>query len=137
MGTLLKPSEYCGPIRKKSYHYLSGIVGTAYNPSINEDIRNCYFDYEQAVLLRLWSSITSTTRSLASQQVKLGLVMEGKVTVPSKTKSDNRMDFGLGFSDELLRTSLMVVWDLMKPSYCPIPNADSILRATHGIQKKS
>ena len=136
MGTLLKPSEYCGPIRKKSYHYFSGIVGTAYNPSINEDIRDCYFDYEQAVLLRLWSSIISTTRSIASQQVKLGLVMKGKVTVPSKTKSDNRMEFGLGFSDELLRTSLMVVWDLMKPSWWPIPNADSILRATHGIQKE-
>ena len=62
--------------------------------------------------------------------------MEGKTTVPSKTKSDNRMEFGLGFSDELLRTSLMVVWDLMKPSWCPIPNADLILRATHGIQRE-
>ena len=60
--------------------------------------------------------------------------MKGKVTVPSKTKSDNRMEFGLGFSDELLRTSLMVVWDLMKPSWCPIPNANSILRATHGTE---
>ena len=46
------------------------------------------------------------------------------------------MEFGLGFSDELLRTSLMVVWDLMKPSWCPIPNADLILRATHGIQRE-
>ena len=72
MGSLLKPSEYCGPIRKKSYHCLSGIV----DPSIND----CYFDYEQAVLLRLSSSIISMIRSIASLQVKLGLVMEGKMT---------------------------------------------------------
>ena len=29
MGTLLKSSEYCGPIRKKSYLYVSGIIGMA------------------------------------------------------------------------------------------------------------
>ena len=27
MGALPKSSEYCGPIRKKSYSYLSGIIG--------------------------------------------------------------------------------------------------------------
>ena len=51
-------------------------------------------------------------------------------------KSDNRVEFGLGFSDELLRTSLMVVWELMKPSWCPSPNADSILRATQDVQRE-
>ena len=48
-------------------------------------------------------------------------------------KSDKRVEFGLGFSDELLRTSLMVVWELMRPSWCPNPNADSILRATQYV----
>ena len=56
MGTLPKSSEYCVPIRKKSYHYMSGIVGMAYNPFIDDDIGDCYFDYEQAVMLRFWSS---------------------------------------------------------------------------------
>ena len=32
MGALPKSSEYCGPIRKKSYSYVSGIIGTSYNP---------------------------------------------------------------------------------------------------------
>ena len=49
IGALPKSSEYCGPIRKKSYSYVSGIVEMAYNPFINEDIRDCFFDYEQAV----------------------------------------------------------------------------------------
>ena len=57
---LPNPSEYCGPIKEKSYSYVSGIIGMAYNPFINEDIRDCFFDYEQAVLLRFWSSRIAT-----------------------------------------------------------------------------
>ena len=117
MGALPKPSEYCGPIRKKLYSYVSGIIVMAYNSFRNEDIRDCFFDYEQAVMLRFWTSRIATIRSAANQQSKLGLVLEEKVTAPSVPKSDNRVEFGLGFSDELLRTSLMVVWELMKPSY--------------------
>ena len=51
MEALPKSSEYCGPIKKKSYSYVSGIIGIAYNPFLSEDIRDCFFDYEQAVLL--------------------------------------------------------------------------------------
>ena len=32
-----KSSEYCGPIRKKSNSYVSGIIGIAYNPFLNEE----------------------------------------------------------------------------------------------------
>ena len=131
MGALPKTSEYCGPIRKKSYSYVSGVIWIAYNPFLSEDIRDCFFDYEQAVLLRFW-----TSRSATNPQTKLGLVLEEKVTAPSVPKSDKRVEFGLGFSDELLRTSLMVVWELMRPSWCPSPNADSILRATQDVQRE-
>ena len=130
MGALQKSSEYCGPTRKKSYSYVSGIVGMVDNPFINEDIRDCFFDYEQAVLLRFWTSRVAMIGSAPNQQTKLGLVLEEKVTAPSVPKPDNRVEFGFEFSDELLRTSLIVVWELMKPSWCPRPNADSILRAT-------
>ena len=106
----------------------------AYNPFLNEGIRDCFFDYEQAVLLRFWTSRIATKRSPANQQAKLGLVLEEKVTAPSVPKSENRVEFGLGFSDELLRTSLMVVWELMKPSWCP--NADSIFCATQDVQRE-
>ena len=58
------------------------------------------------------------------------------MAAPSVPKSDNRVEFGLGFLDELLRTSLMVVWELMKPSWCPSPNADSILHATQDVQRE-
>ena len=51
-------------------------------------------------------------------------------------KTDDRVEFELESSDDLLRTSLMVVRELMKPSWCPSPNADSILRATQDVQSK-
>ena len=134
MGALPKSSEYCGLIRKKSYSYVSGVIEIAYNPFLSEDIRDCFFDYEQAVLLRFWTSRIVTIRSATNPQTNLGLVLEEKVTAPTVPKSDKRVEFGLGFSDELLRTSLMVAWELMRPSWCPSPNADSILRATQDVQ---
>ena len=132
MGALPKS----GPIKKKSYSYVSGIIGIAYNPFLSEDIRDCFFDYEQAVLLRFWTSRIVTIRSANNPQTKLGLVLEEELTAPSVPKTDKRVEFGLGFSDELLRTSLMAVWELMRPSWCPSPNADSILRATQDVQRE-
>ena len=88
MRAMPKSSEYCGPIRKKSYSYVSGIIGIAYNPFLNEDIRDCFFDYEQAVLLRFWTSRIARIRSATNQQAKLGLVLEEKLTTPSVPESD-------------------------------------------------
>ena len=136
MGALPKSNEYCGPIRKKSNSYVSGVIGIAYNPFLSEDIRDYFFDYEQAVLLRLWTSRIATNKSAAIPQTKLELVLEEKVAAPSVPESDKRVEFGLGFSDELLRTSLMVVWELMRPSWCPSPNNDSILLATQDVQRE-
>ena len=68
------------------------------------------------MLLRFWTSRIATIRSAPNQQAKLGLVLGEKVTAPSVPESDKLVEFGLGFSDELLRMSLMVIWELMRPS---------------------
>ena len=136
MGALPKSTEYCGPIRKKSYSYVSGVIGIAYNPFLSEDIRDYFFDYKQALVLRFWTSRITTIKSAANPQTRLGLVLEEKVAAPSVPESDKRVEFGLGFSDEILRTSLMVVWELMKPSWWSSPNADSILQATQDVQRE-
>ena len=88
------------------------------------------------MLLRFWTSRIVTIKSVNNPQAKFGLVLEEEVTAPSVPKSDKRVEFGLGFSDEILRTSLMAVWELMRPSWCPSPNADSILRATQDVQRE-
>ena len=107
----------------------------AYLPSINDDMRDCYFDYEQVLLFIIWMSRISTIKKNTSQQVSLGLVLEEKMTAPSVPKSDSHVEFGLGFSDGLSRTSLMTVWELLKPSWCLSPNADVILRATQNNER--
>ena len=88
MGALPKSSEYCGPIRKKSYSYLSGVIGIAFNLFLSEDIRDCFFDYKQAVLLRFWTARIVTIKSATNPQTKLGLVSEEEVTAPSVPKSE-------------------------------------------------
>ena len=75
MGALSKSSDYCGPIRKKSYSYVSGVIGIAYNPFLSEDIGDCFFDYEQSVLLRFWTSRIVTIKGATNSQTKLGLVL--------------------------------------------------------------
>ena len=86
------------------------------------------------MLLKFWTSRIATIKSASNPQTKLGLVLEKKVAAPSVPEPGKRVEFGLGFSDELLRTSLMVVWELMRPSWCPRPNADSILLAIQDVQ---
>ena len=88
------------------------------------------------MLLSFWTSKIVTIKSAVNPQTKLGLVLEEKVNAPSVPKSDKRVEFGLGFSDELLRTNLMVEWELMRASWCPSPNADSIPRAKHYVQRE-
>ena len=72
MWALPKSSDYCGPIRKKSYSYVSGVIWIAYNPFLSKDIRDCSFDYEQAVFLRFWTSRIVTIKSATNPHTKLG-----------------------------------------------------------------
>ena len=67
------------------------------------------------MLLRCRTSKIVTIKSATNPQIKLGLVLKEEMTAPSVPKSDKRVEFGLGFSDELLRTSVMAVWELMRP----------------------
>ena len=96
MGALPNSSEYCGPIKKKSLSYVSGIIGIAYNPFLSEDIRDCFFDYEQAVLLRFWTSRIVTIKSDNNPQARLGLVLEEEVTAPSVPKTRQKSGVWVG-----------------------------------------
>ena len=90
MGALPKFKEYCGPIRTKSYSYVSGTIGIRYNPFINEDIRDCFFDYEQAVLLRFWTSRFATIRSATNQekQHKQLMILFENIVMKAKTETE-------------------------------------------------
>ena len=113
MGALPKSSEYCGPIRMKSYSYVSGVIGIAYNPFLNEDIRDCFFDYEQAVLLKFWMS------RIASLGGKVYCTISAKIGQPSRVwigiftrTAENEFDGSVGTNEIIMVSESQCRFDI-------------------------
>ena len=113
MGALPKSSEYCGPIRMKSYSYVSGVIGIAYNPFLNEDIRDCFFDYEQAVLLKFWTS------RIASLGGKFDCTISAKIGQPSRVwigiltrTAENEFDGSVGTNEIIMVSESQCRFDI-------------------------
>ena len=130
MGALPNSSEYCEPIRKKSYSYVSGILGIAYNPFLNEDIRHFFFDYEQVVLLRFRTSRIATIRSSTNQLTKLRLVLEkssfsAKIGKPSgvsigilRRTAENEFDGSVGTNETVMASHPQRRFDITSNRRC-------------------
>ena len=117
----------------KSFQYVSGIPGVAYNPFVNEEAREAYFDYEQVIVLDFWVERVKETAMLMVEQPKLGIVLEERVVKPSVPELKGQVSFDCGSWDGPLKTSLVTMWELMKPSWCPHPNAGLIWDLTADI----
>ena len=117
----------------KSFQYVSGKAGMAYNPFVNEEAREAYFDYEQVVVLNFWVERIKETRMLMVEQPKLGIILEVRVVDPSIPELKGQVSLDCGSLDGPLKTSLVTMWELMKPSWCPHPNAGLIWDMTADI----
>ena len=117
----------------KSFQYVSGIPGMAYNPFVNEEAREAYFDYEQVIVLNFWVERIKETGMLMVEQPKLGIILEERVVEPSVPELKGQVSFDCGSWDGPLKTSLVTMWELMKPSWCPHPNAGLIWDMTADI----
>ena len=117
----------------KSFQYVSGIPGMAYNPFVNEEAREAYFDYEQVIVLDFWVERVMETGMLMVEQPKLGIVLEERVVEPSVPELKGQVSFDCGSWDGPLKTSLVTMWELMKPSWCPHSNAGLIWDMTADI----
>ena len=106
----------------KSFQYVSGIPGMVYNPFVNEEAREAYFDYEQVIVLNFWVERMKETGMLMVEQPKLGIIL----VEPSVPELKGQVSFDCGSWDGPLKTSLVTMWELMKPSWCPHPNAGLI-----------
>ena len=125
--------DYATLGKLKSSQYVSGIPGVAYNPFVNEEPREAYFDYEQVIVLDFWVERLKETGMLMVEQPKLGIVLEERVVKPSVPELKGQVSFDCGFWDGPLKTSLVTMWELMKPSWCPHPNTGSIWDITANI----
>ena len=117
----------------KSFQYVSGIPGMAYNPFVNEEAREAYFDYEQVIVLNFWVERIKETGMLMVKQPKLGIILEERVVEPSVPELKGQVSFDCGSWDGPLKTSLVTKWELMKSSWCPHPNAGLIWDMTADI----
>ena len=61
---------------------MSGIPGMAYNPFVNEEAREAYFDYEQVTVLNFWVERIKEIGMLMVEQPKLGIILEERVVEP-------------------------------------------------------
>ena len=98
----------------------------AYNPFVNEEARDSYFDYEQAVILNFYVEKVREMGTIASEQLQLGVILEERVIESSVPQPEGQESFECGSWDGPLKTSLVTMWELMKPSWCPKPNAGLI-----------
>ena len=111
----------------KSFQYVSGIPGVAYNPFVIEEAREAYLDYEQVIVLDFWVERVKETGMLMVEQPKLGIVLEERVVEPSVPELKGQVSFDCGSWDGPLKTSLVTMWELTKLSWCPHPNAGLII----------
>ena len=125
--------DYATLGKLKSFQYVSGIPGMAYNSFVNEEARKAYFDYEQVIVLDFWVERVRETGMLMVGQPKLGIILEERVVEPSVPELKGQVSFDCGSWDGPLKTSLVTMWELMKPSWCLHPNAGLIWDMTADI----
>ena len=72
--------------------------------------------------------------TVTSEQMQLGVILEERVIEPSIPQLEGLVSFECGSCDGPLKTSLVTMWELMKPSWCPNPNAGLIWDLTAAIE---
>ena len=91
--------DYATLGKLKSFQYVSGIPGMAYNPFVNEEAREAYFDYEQVVVLDFWVERVKETGMLMMEQPRLATVLEERVVEPSVPELKGQISFVCGSWD--------------------------------------
>ena len=71
-------------------------------------------------------TVPDSVLMLMVEQPKLGIILDERVVEHSVPELKGPVSFDCGSWDGRLKTSLVITWELMKPSWCPHPNAGLI-----------
>ena len=63
--------EYATLGKRRSFQYMSGVPGFAYNAFFLEEARNSYFEFEQIVILNFWVERVWELGTITSQKVRV------------------------------------------------------------------
>ena len=110
-----------------------GKLRSFHNPFADEEATEAYFDYEQIELLDFRVERTKETGMLMVEQPKLGIILEERLVEPSVHELKGQKSFDCGSWDGPLKISLVIMWEFMKPSWCPHPNAGLIWDMTADV----
>ena len=80
-----------------------------YNPFVNEEAREKYFDYEQVEVLDFWVERVKEVGMLMMEQPRLGIVLEEQVVEPSVPELKGQVSYDCGSWDGPLKTSLVTM----------------------------
>ena len=105
----------------------------AYNPFVDEEAREAYFDYEQVMVLDFWVERVKETGMLMMEPPKPGIILEERLVELSVPELKGQVSLDCSSWDGPLKTSLVTMWELMKPSWCPHPNAGLIWHMTADV----
>ena len=117
----------------KSFQHVSGVPGMAYKSFMDEEARDAYFDYKQVIVLDLWAERVKDIGILTVEQPRLGANLEERVVEPSVLELKGQVSFECGSWNVPLKTSLVTMSALIKPSWCPHPNSDLIWNVTADV----
>ena len=79
--------------KQKSLQYVSGVPGTAYNTFIDEEARDAYFDFEQAIVLNFWVKRVRELGMITSDQLQLGVILKKRAVELSVSKLEGQVRF--------------------------------------------
>ena len=125
---------YARSNKKGEYHYVSGVMGIAYNTFLNSEAASAYRNHEMAELLKLWTEKIIVIDSMEREKPSLGLLLEATPKVISVPRSSKRVELWMGNGNGMTTTNLGTVWKLLRPSWCPHPHASLIEEVTERVR---
>ena len=72
---------------------MSGVPGITYNPFIDEEARDAYFDFEQAIILNFWVKRVREFGMITFEQLQLGVILKKRDVELSVSKLEGQVRF--------------------------------------------
>ena len=132
--TLVRAEDYSKPTKRGEYQYVPGVMGTAYNLFLDSEAGNAYMNFELVELLKFWKENIIEIDPTEREKPSLGLLLEKMPERISMPRSNKRVELKMGNGNDMLITNLGTVWKLLRPSWCPHPNASLIEEVTERVR---
>ena len=122
--SLALAEDYSRPTKRVEYEYVSGVMGISYNPFLDAEAGAAYMIFEVTALLKFWTEKIIEIESTERKKLSMGLLLENVPKVVSVPLPERQVELRLVDKDDILSTNLVTIWKLLRPSWCPHPQAN-------------